>query len=57
MVSMLYSSKGPGVLFVGVIKAIKSFFQSGRLLKELNTTAIALIPKIPNPVVILFLNA
>lgn len=32
-----------------VIKAIKSFFQSGRLLKELNTTAIALIPKIPNP--------
>jgi len=32
-----------------VIKAIKSFFQSGRLLKELNATAIALVPKVPNP--------
>lgn len=44
MVSMLFSLRGHDV-----IKAIKSFFQSGRLLKELNATAIALVPKVPNP--------
>ena len=32
-----------------VLNAIKSFFKSGRILKELNGTAIALIPKVPNP--------
>ena len=32
-----------------VIMAIKSFFQTGSLLKEVNATIIALIPKVPNP--------
>lgn len=32
-----------------VIQAIKSFFQSNELLKEVNSTAIALVPKVPNP--------
>ncbi|XP_028095113.1 uncharacterized protein LOC114295119 [Camellia sinensis] len=31
-----------------VVEAIKSFFTSGELLQELNSTSIALIPKIPN---------
>ena len=32
-----------------VVAAIKSFFSSGELLKEINSTTIALVPKIPNP--------
>jgi hypothetical protein len=32
-----------------VVQAIKSFFSSGFLLKELNTTAVSLIPKVVNP--------
>ena len=32
-----------------VLRAVKSFFVSGRLLKEVNSTAISLIPKVPNP--------
>ncbi|XP_028066993.1 uncharacterized protein LOC114269841 [Camellia sinensis] len=32
-----------------VIQAIKSFFHSSELLKEVNSTAIALVPKVPNP--------
>jgi len=32
-----------------VVSAIKSFFASGCLLKEVNATTIALIPKVPNP--------
>ncbi|XP_028095882.1 uncharacterized protein LOC114295781 [Camellia sinensis] len=32
-----------------VTLAIKSFFDSGKLLSEINSTIIALIPKIPNP--------
>ena len=32
-----------------VISAIKEFFVTGELLKESNTTVIALIPKVPNP--------
>ncbi|KAL7197291.1 hypothetical protein ACSBR2_019886 [Camellia fascicularis] len=33
-----------------VTQAIRSFFQSGKLLSEVNSTIIALIPKAPNPV-------
>ena len=32
-----------------IISGIKYFFDTGRLLKELNTTVIALIPKVINP--------
>ena len=32
-----------------IIAAIKEFFQYGELLKESNTTLLALIPKVPNP--------
>ena len=32
-----------------VIEAIRSFFISGVLLKEVNSTIISLIPKVPNP--------
>lgn len=32
-----------------VLCAIKPFFDSGRLSKQVNATAIALVPKIPNP--------
>ena len=31
------------------INAIRSFFISGRLLKQVNATTITLIPKVPNP--------
>ena len=32
-----------------VIQAIRTFFESGKLLTEVNSTIIALIPKVPNP--------
>lgn len=32
-----------------VCAAVKSFFRSGRILREMNVTAISLIPKVPNP--------
>jgi len=32
-----------------VCQAIKSFFQDGKLLKQINHTLIALIPKVANP--------
>lgn len=32
-----------------VIAAVQNFFKNGKLLKQMNHTNIALIPKIPNP--------
>ncbi|KAL7219382.1 hypothetical protein ACSBR2_012445 [Camellia fascicularis] len=32
-----------------IVSAIKSFFTSGDMLKEVNSTPIALVPKVPNP--------
>ena len=37
------------ILGEDLIKAIKSFLKSGRLLKELNHTSITLVPKVQNP--------
>nr|GEY03267.1 hypothetical protein [Tanacetum cinerariifolium] len=37
------------IIGVDVIKAVKEFFTNGRLLKELNHTVIALIPKVNTP--------
>ena len=38
-----------GVVGKDVVLAIKSFFSSGELLKQTNSTTIALVPKLPNP--------
>ena len=35
---------GPDITF-----AVQSFFADGKLLKEINTTSLTLVPKIPNP--------
>ena len=32
-----------------VINAVRSFFQTRRMLKEMNATSISLIPKVANP--------
>lgn len=40
------------VIRVDIVRMIKSFFSKGFLLKELNSTNIALIPKVDNPVVL-----
>ncbi len=32
-----------------IIKAVQSFFTFGKILKEVNSTLIALVPKVPNP--------
>lgn len=32
-----------------VIAAIKNFFRSGQLLRKVNATSVALVPKVPNP--------
>lgn len=42
-----FFKKAWGVIGGSVVQAIKSFFSS--LLKELNTTAVSLIPKVVNP--------
>lgn len=34
-----------------VIEAVKSFFASGKLLREVNSTIMVLVPKVPNPTV------
>lgn len=43
-----FYKKSWGVVGGEVVGAIKSFFNSGELLQELNSTTIALIPKVPN---------
>jgi len=59
----LHSNKSPGpdgfnafffkrawhIVGDDVVAAVQSFFSSGHLLKEVNNTYIALVPKVPNP--------
>ena len=44
-----FFKKAWSVVGADVLSAIRSFFCSGKLLKQVNATAISLIPKIPNP--------
>ena len=48
-VSLGFFKKSWSVVGADVTRAIRSFFRSGRLLKEVNATYITLIPKVPNP--------
>lgn len=43
------STKRLGIIGKNVMKAIKIFFENGRLLKKINCTIIALVAKCPNP--------
>lgn len=45
----LFFQKYWGIIGKSVIRSVKAFFHSGKLLKEVNHTFIALIPKIENP--------
>ena len=45
----VYFQKNWSCVRVKLCKAVKSFFDDGFLLRDLNQTFIALIPKVPNP--------
>jgi hypothetical protein len=45
----LFFKKSWPIIHGSVTEAIRSFFTSGKLLKEVNSTIISLIPKVPNP--------
>uniref|UniRef100_A0A2N9IBN2 Reverse transcriptase domain-containing protein n=1 Tax=Fagus sylvatica TaxID=28930 RepID=A0A2N9IBN2_FAGSY len=45
----LFFKKSWPIIHGSVTEAIRSFFISGKLLKEVNSTIISLIPKVPNP--------
>ena len=38
-----------GIIGIDVCAAVSSFFESGSMLREINCTVIALVPKVPNP--------
>lgn len=44
----VFFKRGWSIVGCSVIKAIQSLFQSGRLLKEVDSTPVSLIPKVPN---------
>ena len=37
------------IIVEDIVSSVQSFFDSGHMIKELNTTAISLIPKVSNP--------
>ena len=47
--SSLFFKKAWSIVGSDVCEAVEDFFRSGCLLREINCTIIALVPKIPNP--------
>ena len=47
--SSLFFKAAWSIIGSDVVEAVTSFFKSGRLLREINCTVIALVPKVPNP--------
>ena len=47
--SAVFFKKSWHIIQDDVVCAIMSFFNSGRLLKVVNSTIITLVPKVPNP--------
>ena len=47
--SSSFYKKAWGVIGADVCKAVKEFFVNGKMLSELNSTLITLVPKIPIP--------
>ena len=47
--SSLFFKAAWSIIGSDVVEAVTSFFKSGRLLREVNCTVIALAPKVPNP--------
>ena len=47
--SSLFFKEASSIVGCDVIEAVVSFFNSGCLLREINCTIIALVPKVPNP--------
>jgi len=50
--SIWFFKKAWSIVGIDTICVICSFFNSSRLLKEVNATTITLIPKVPNPFMI-----
>ena len=47
--SSLFFKKAWSIVGCDVVDAVESFFNSGCMLREINCTIIALVPKVPNP--------
>ena len=47
--SSLFFKKAWSIVGSDVVEAVESFFNLGCLLREINCTIIALVPKVPNP--------
>ena len=47
--SSLFFKKAWSIVGSDVVEAVESFFNSGCMLREINCTIIALVPKVPNP--------
>ncbi|GJY57727.1 hypothetical protein Tco_0457619, partial [Tanacetum coccineum] len=49
--TLAFFKKGWSIVGTDVCNAVRDFFTNGQLLKEINHTFLALIPKAPNPIV------